>query len=77
MSNDVFFYIIEIYMKSNNINTALFMLNSYLINYYSTEIIFSKEILAKVVNLYKMSKRQEIIFQVVYEGEKQIEIARK
>ena len=76
MSNDVFFYIIEIYMKSNNINTALFMLNSYLINYYSTEIIFSKEILAKVVNLYKMSKRQEIIFQVVYEGEKKIEIAK-
>ena len=74
MTNEIFFDIINSYMKSNNINSGLLLLNSYLINYYSSEIIKSKDIMNKVINLYKMSKRQEITFKLVYDEDKKINI---
>ena len=74
MTTEIFFDIIESLIKSNNINTGLILLNSYLINYYSTEIITSKNILNKVIYLYKLSKRKEIIFKLIYEEDKKIEI---
>ena len=74
MTTDIFFNIIESLMKSNNIETGLLLLNSYLINYYSTEILQSKDILNKVIYLYNLSNRQEIIFKLVYEQDKKIEI---
>ena len=72
MTNEIFFEIINSYMKSNNVKTGLLLLNSYLINYYSTEIYTSKDIMNKVINLYKMSKRQEITFKLVYDEDKKI-----
>jgi hypothetical protein len=74
MTNEIFFDIINSYMKSNNINTGLLLLNSYLINYYSSEIIKSNDIMNKVINLYKMSKKQEITFKLVYDEDKKINI---
>ena len=74
MTNEIFFDIINSYMKSNNINSGLLLLNSYLINYYSSEIIKSKDIMNKVINFYKMSKRQEITFKLVYDEDKKINI---
>ena len=75
MTSEVFFNIIESLMKSNNIDTGLLLLNSYLINYYSTEILQSKDILNKVIYLYNLSNRQEITFKLVYEQDKKIEIS--
>ena len=74
MTDEIFFDIINSYMKSNNINTGLLLLNSYLINYYATEILPSKDIMDKVINLYKLSNKNEIIFKVVYDEDKKIEI---
>ena len=73
MTNEVFFEIITSLINSNNINTALFLLNSYLINYYSTEILHSKDIQNKVVNFYKTINKQEITFKVLYDEDKKIE----
>ena len=73
MTNEVFFEIITSLINSNNINTALFLLNSYLINYYSTEIFHSKDIQNKVVNFYKTINKQEITFKVLYDEDKKIE----
>ena len=74
MTNEVFFNIIDLLIKSNNINTGLFILNNYLINYYSTEIFPSKEITDKVVNLYKLTNRQEITFKLLYDDDIKIDI---
>ncbi len=74
MTDEIFFDIINSYMKSNNINTGLLLLNSYLINYYATEILPSKDIMDKVINLYKLSNKNEIIFKLVYDEDKKIEI---
>ena len=74
MTNEVFFNIIELLIKSNNINTGLYILNNYLINYYSTEISPSKEITNTVVNLYKLTKKQVIIFKLLYDEDIKIEI---
>ena len=73
MTNEVFFEIITSLINSNNINTALILLNSYLINYYSTEILHSKDIQNKVVNFYKTINKQEITFKVLYDEDKKIE----
>ena len=74
MTNEVFFDIINSLINSNNINTSLFLLNSYLVNYYSTEIFPSKDIQNRVINLYKLTNKQEIIFKVLYDEDKKIEL---
>ena len=74
MTNEVFFDIINSLINSNNINTALFLLNSYLVNYYSTEIFPSKDIQNRVINLYKLTNQQEIIFKISYDEDKKIEL---
>ena len=76
MADEIFFDIINSYMKSNNINTGLLLLNSYLTNYYTTEILPSKDIMDRVINLYKLSNKNEIIFKVVYDEDKKVEIAK-
>ena len=74
MTTDVFLDIINSYLKSNNINTALLLLNSYLINYFKSEILPSNEIKAKVIDLYKLSNKKEIIFKIPYDQDKKIDI---
>ena len=74
MTTEVLFEIINSYIQTNNIITALILLNSYLINYYKTEISPSKEIKAKVINLYKLTNKKEIIFKIPYDQDKIIDI---
>ena len=74
MTNEVFFDIINSLINSNNINTALFLLNSYLVNYYSTEIFPSKDIQNRVINLYKLTNKEQIIFKILYDEDKKIEL---
>ena len=74
MTTEVLFEIINSYIQTNNIITALLLLNSYLINYYKTEISPSKEIKAKVINLYKLTNKKEIIFKIPYDQDKIIDI---
>ena len=76
MTNEVFFDIINSLINSNNINTALFLLNTYLVNYYTTEILPLKDIQNKVINLYKLTNRQEITFKLLYDKDKQIELSK-
>ena len=58
MTSEIFFKIIECLLKGNNIETCLILLNAYLINYYSTEIITKKETMDKVINFYKLSNKK-------------------
>ena len=74
MTTEIFLDIINSYMKSNNIDTGLLLLNSYLLNYYTTEIFPSRDIMNTVINLYKLSKRQNITFHLIYDKDKEIEI---
>lgn len=74
MTTEIFLDIINSYMKTNNINTGLLLLNSYLLNYYTTEILPSKDIMNTVINLYKLSNRQNITFHLIYDKDKEIEI---
>ena len=74
MTLEIFFNIIESLFKENNIETGLLLLNNYLVNYYSTEILPKKEIMEKVIDLYKLSKMKIIIFKIPFDEDKKIEL---
>ena len=74
MTLEIFFDIIESLFKSNNIQTGLMMLNTYLVNYYSSEIYPKKDIMEKVINLYKLSNKKTINFKIPFDEDKTIEI---
>ena len=74
MTLEIFFNIIESLFKENNIETGLLLLNNYLVNYYSTEISPKKEIMEKVIDLYKSSKKKNIIFKIPFDEDKKIEL---
>ena len=74
MTTEIFFKIIESLLKGNNIETGLILLNTYLTNYYSTEIVEKKETMDKVINLYKLSNRKIITFKISFDEDKKIEI---
>ena len=74
MTTEIFLDIINSYMKANNINTAIYLLNSYLLNYYTTEILPSRDIMSTVIGLYKLSNRQKITFHLIYDKDKEIDI---
>ena len=74
MTTEIFLDIINSYMKANNINTAIYLLNSYLLNYYTTEILPSRDIVNTVIGLYKLSNRQKITFHLIYDKDKEIDI---
>jgi len=74
MTSEIFFKIIESLLKGNNIETGLILLNAYLINYYSTEIITKKETMDKVINFYKLSNKKTITFKIPFDEDKKIEI---
>jgi len=73
MTTEIFLDIINSYMKANNINTAIYLLNSYLLNYYTTEILPSRDIMSTVIGLYKLSNRQKITFHLIYDKDKEID----
>ena len=74
ITTEIFFKIIESLLKGNNIETGLILLNAYLINYYSTEIITKKETMDKVINFYKLSNKKTITFKIPFDEDKKIEI---
>ena len=74
MTLEIFFDIIESLFKSNNIQTGLMMLNTYLVNYYSSEIYPKKDIMEKVINSYKLSNKKTINFKIPFDEDKTIEI---
>ena len=74
ITTEIFFKIIECLLKGNNIETGLILLNAYLINYYSTEIITKKETMDKVINFYKLSNKKTITFKIPFDEDKKIEI---
>ena len=74
MTTEIFLDIINSYMKANNINTAIYLLNSYLLNYYTTEILPSRDIMNTVIGLYKLSNKQKITFHLIYDKDKEIDI---
>ena len=74
MTTEIFLDIIKSYMKANNINTAIYLLNSYLLNYYTTEILPSRDIMNTVIGLYKLSNKQKITFHLIYDKDKEIDI---
>ena len=55
MEPEIFLNIIESLIKGNNIQTGLLLLNSYLVNYYSTEI-FAKKLTMEKDHLMKIKK---------------------
>ena len=74
MTSEIFFNIIEELLKNNNIETGLVLLNTYLINYYSTEILPQNEIMEKIINLYKLSNKKIITFKIPLDEDKNIQI---
>jgi len=74
MTSEIFFQIIESLLKGGNIETGLILLNTYLVNYYSTEILPSFETIEKVINLYKLSNKEIIIFKIPFDEDKKIEL---
>ena len=74
MTSEIFFNIIEELLKNNNIETGLILLNTYLINYYSTEILPQNEIMEKIINLYKLSNKKIITFKIPLDEDKNIQI---
>ena len=74
MTSEIFFQIIESLLKGGNIETGLILLNTYLVNYYSTEILPSFETIEKVINLYKLSNKEVIIFKIPFDEDKKIEL---
>ena len=74
MASEIFFQIIESLLKGGNIETGLILLNTYLVNYYSTEILPSFETIEKVINLYKLSNKEVIIFKIPFDEDKKIEL---
>ena len=74
ITTEIFFKIIESLLKGNNIETGIILLNAYLINYYSTEIITKKETMDKVINFYKLSNKKTITFKIPFDEDKKIEI---
>jgi hypothetical protein len=65
---------IESLIKINNIQTGLFLLNSYLVNYYSTEIFAKRLTMEKVISLYKLTNLEVINFKIPFDEDKKIEI---
>ena len=74
MTSKIFFQIIESLLKGGNIETGLILLNTYLVNYYSTEILPSFETIEKVINLYKLSNKEIIVFKIPFDEDKKIEL---
>ena len=74
MTSEIFFQIIESLLKGGNIETGLILLNTYLVNYYSTEILPSFETIEKVINLYKLSNKEIIVFKIPFDEDKKIEL---
>ena len=74
MASEIFFQIIESLLKGGNIETGLILLNTYLVNYYSTEILPSFETIEKVINLYKLSNKEIIVFKIPFDEDKKIEL---
>ena len=74
ITQEIFFKIVESLIKGNNIETGIILLNAYLVNYYSTEILTKKETMDKIINLYKMSNKKIIIFKIPFDQDKKIEI---
>ena len=74
MTSEIFFQIIESLLKGGNIETGLILLNTYLVNYYSTEILPSFETIEKVINLYKLSNKEIIAFKIPFDEDKKIEL---
>ena len=74
MEPEIFLNIIESLIKGNNIQTGLLLLNSYLVNYYSTEIFAKKLTMEKVISLYKLTNLDVINFKIPFDEDKKIEI---
>ena len=74
MEPEIFLNIIESLIKGNNIQTGLFLLNSYLVNYYSTEIFAKRLTMEKVISLYKLTNLEVINFKIPFDEDKKIEI---
>ena len=74
MTQEIFLNIIESLIKENNIQTGLILLNNYLVNYYSTEIFPKKDIMEKIIGLYKLTNLEVINFKIPFDEDKKIEI---
>ena len=74
MTPEIFLNIIESLIKENNIQTGLILLNNYLVNYYSTEIFPQKDIMEKIIGLYKLTNLEVINFKIPFDEDKKIEI---
>ena len=74
MTPEIFFLIIESLLKGNNIETGLILLNNYLVNYYSSEIVTKSEIMEKIINLYKLSNRKIVNFKIPFDEDKKIDM---
>ena len=74
ITDEIFFNIIEALLKNNNIETGLILLNNYLVNYYSLEVLPNKETMEKIIKLYKLSNKKVITFKIPFDEDKKIEI---
>ena len=74
MTSEIFLNIMESLLKGGNIETGLILLNTYLVNYFSTEIMPSFETIEKVINLYKLSNKKIIVFKIPFDEDKKIEL---